>query len=72
MFYNTLVEALEFAGLTKQSVSTDRQPFVFPNSVYNTGTAANPVYVANTDRPTTDGTRNFGKQVTTKLKRITL
>ncbi|UKM65132.1 SusC/RagA family TonB-linked outer membrane protein [Flavobacteriaceae bacterium GSB9] len=68
VFYSTLVEALEFAGLTKNSVSTNRQPFIFPNSVYNTGTAENPVYVENTDRPTTDGTRNFWQTSYNEIK----
>ncbi|WP_242085766.1 SusC/RagA family TonB-linked outer membrane protein [Aestuariivivens sediminis] len=68
VFYSTLVEILEFAGLTKNSVSTNRQPFIFPNSVYNTGTAENPVYVENTDRPTTDGTRNFWQTSFNEIK----
>jgi len=68
VFYNTVVEALEFAGLTENSVSTNRQAFIFPNSVYNTGTAANPVYVENTNRPTTDGTRNFWQTSYNEIK----
>ena len=68
VFYNTVVEALEFAGLSEHSVSTNREPFIFPNSVYNTGTAADPVYVTNTDLPTTDGTRNFWQTSYNEIK----
>ncbi|QCX40082.1 SusC/RagA family TonB-linked outer membrane protein [Aureibaculum algae] len=59
VFYNQLVDALEFTGLSQHSVSAGRQPFVFPNSSYNTGTDAAPVYVANTNRLTSDGGNAF-------------
>ena len=59
VFYNNIVKALEFAGLTKHSVTSGRQPFVFPNSSYNTGTAADPVYTANNNRLTTGGGNAF-------------
>ena len=62
-----MVEALEFAGLTKNSVSTNRQPFIFPNSVYETAPGSG-VYVGNTDRPTTDGTRNFWQTSYNEIK----
>ncbi len=65
VFYSTVVEALEFAGLTKNSVSTNRQPFIFPNSVYETSPG---VFVENTDRPTTDGTRNFWQTSYNEIK----
>lgn len=65
VFYSTLVEALEFAGLTQNSVSTNRQPFIFPNSVYETSPG---VFVENTDRPTTDGTRNFWQTSYNEIK----
>ncbi|RAJ19991.1 TonB-linked SusC/RagA family outer membrane protein [Gelidibacter algens] len=58
VYYSTLVEALEFAGLTAHSASTNRQPFVFPNSSYETSPGSG-VYVANTDITTSSGGRNF-------------
>ncbi|WP_298555398.1 SusC/RagA family TonB-linked outer membrane protein [uncultured Algibacter sp.] len=67
VFYSTVVEALEFAGLTKNSVSTNRQAFIFPNSVYET-TPGSGVFVENTDRPTTDGTRNFWQTSYNEIK----
>lgn len=59
VFYNNLVKALEFTGLTKHSATSGRQAFVFPNSSYNTGTADAPVYVANDNRLTTGGGNAF-------------
>ncbi|WP_335965965.1 SusC/RagA family TonB-linked outer membrane protein [Galbibacter sp. PAP.153] len=56
VFYNNLVDALEFTGLTQHSVTSNRQPFIFPNSVYSDGNGG---YVENTDRPTTGGGNNF-------------
>lgn len=56
VFYNDLVNALEFHGLTQHSVTSNRQPFIFPNSVYSDGNGG---YVANTNRPTTGGGRAF-------------
>jgi len=56
VFYNNLVDALEFTGLTQHSATSGRQPFVFPNSVYDDGTGS---YVANTNRPTTGGGNTF-------------
>lgn len=67
VFYSTVVEALEFAGLTKNSVSTNRQPFLFPNSVYETAPGSG-VFVENTDRPTSDGTRNFWQNSYNEIK----
>ena len=58
VFYSTLVEALEFAGLTKYSASTNRQPFIFPNSVYESAPGSG-VYVDNTSLPTSGGSRTF-------------
>ncbi|RAV28584.1 SusC/RagA family TonB-linked outer membrane protein [Sinomicrobium soli] len=55
-FYNNVVDALEFTGLTQHSVTSNRQPFVFPNSVYSDGNGG---YVENTDRLTTGGGNAF-------------
>ncbi|TLP75643.1 SusC/RagA family TonB-linked outer membrane protein [Maribacter sp. ACAM166] len=55
VFFNDIVNALEFTGLTKHSASSDRQPFIWPNSVYEqSGT-----FVANTTRPTSGGGNAF-------------
>ncbi|HET8737133.1 MAG TPA: SusC/RagA family TonB-linked outer membrane protein [Pricia sp.] len=56
VFYNTLVDALEFTGLTKHSATSNRQPFIFPNSVYADGNGG---FVENTNRPTSGGGNNF-------------
>ncbi|SFS60402.1 SusC/RagA family TonB-linked outer membrane protein [Lutibacter maritimus] len=56
VFFNSLVDALEFTGLTQHSVSANRQPFVFPNSSYSDGNGG---YVANTNRLTSDGGNDF-------------
>ena len=52
VFYNNIVGALEFTGLTQHSATSNRQPFLFPNSVYADGSGG---FVANTDRPTSGG-----------------
>ncbi|NMC41563.1 MAG: SusC/RagA family TonB-linked outer membrane protein, partial [Bacteroidales bacterium] len=46
---------LLFTGIGELSASNGRERFVFPNSVINTGTAENPVYVPNTNITTQDG-----------------
>ena len=56
VFFNGLVDALEFTGLTQHSVTANRQPFVFPNSSYSDG---NDGFVANTNRLTSDGGNDF-------------
>ena len=58
VYYSTLVEALEFAGLTAHSASSNREPFVFPNSSYETAPGSG-VYVENTNITTSGGNRNF-------------
>ncbi|SMC61678.1 SusC/RagA family TonB-linked outer membrane protein [Cellulophaga tyrosinoxydans] len=56
VFFNDIVNALEFTGLTKHSASAGRQPFVFPNSVYSDGNGG---FVPNTDRLTSGGGNAF-------------
>lgn len=56
VYYSTLVNALEFTGSTQHSASTNRQPFVFPNSSY---LDANGNYVANTNILTSSGAFDF-------------
>lgn len=46
---------LLFTGIGELSAINGRERFVFPNSSINTGTAENPVYVANTNITTQDG-----------------
>ncbi|WP_418499557.1 SusC/RagA family TonB-linked outer membrane protein [Flagellimonas sp.] len=55
-FYNSIVDAMEFTGLTQHSASSNRQPFIFPNSSYSDGNGG---YVANMDRPTSSGGNAF-------------
>ena len=56
VYYNSLVDALEFTGSTQHSVSSGRQPFVFPNSSYE---SAPGIYTENTNITTADGSFNF-------------
>ena len=56
VFFNDIVNALEFTGLTKHSASSDRQPFIWPNSVYADGSGG---FIANTTRPTSGGGNAF-------------
>ncbi len=56
VFFNNLVDAMEFTGLTQHSATAGRQPFVFPNSSYMDGSGN---YVANTDRLTSGGGNAF-------------
>ncbi|MDX1363774.1 MAG: SusC/RagA family TonB-linked outer membrane protein [Arenibacter latericius] len=56
VFFNDIVNALEFTGLTKHSATAGRQPFVFPNSSYSDGSGG---YVANTNRLTSGGGNAF-------------
>ncbi|WP_442590426.1 SusC/RagA family TonB-linked outer membrane protein [Pedobacter sp. AW31-3R] len=46
--YSEVVPRMYTAGTHPATVEYNRQPFIFPNSVINTGTAENPVYVENT------------------------
>jgi len=55
-YYNNLVDALEFTGSTLHSASAGREPFVFPNSVYEYTPG---VWSENTNITTSDGGYNF-------------
>lgn len=55
-YYNNLVDALEFTGSTQHSASAGREPFVFPNSVYEYTPG---VWSENTNITTSDGGINF-------------
>jgi outer membrane receptor protein involved in Fe transport len=56
---NAIGGALDFTGSSWHSAQNGRQDFVIPNSVINTGTADNPVYVPNTNVVTRSAGRNF-------------
>ena len=53
-YYNNLVDALEFTGSTQHSASAGREPFVFPNSVYEYTPG---VWSENTNITTSNGDR---------------
>ncbi|MBB2150921.1 SusC/RagA family TonB-linked outer membrane protein [Pedobacter gandavensis] len=46
--YSEVVPRMYTAGTHPATAAYNREPFIFPNSVINTGTAAQPVYVENT------------------------
>lgn len=46
--YSEVVPRMYTAGTHPATIAYDRQPFIFPNSVINTGTAKDPIYVENT------------------------
>jgi TonB-linked SusC/RagA family outer membrane protein len=59
VYYSQLGDAMEFTGRSMESASANRQDFVFPNSVINTGTEAAPVYTPNTNITVTAGNQDF-------------
>ncbi|MDD7914746.1 SusC/RagA family TonB-linked outer membrane protein [Polaribacter ponticola] len=59
VYYSQLADNMEFTGRSIESASANRQDFVFPNSVINTGTDAAPVYVANNNITVTAGNQDF-------------
>lgn len=56
VFYNNIVDLIEFTGLSKHSATSGRGPFVFPNSSYSDGSGG---YTANNNRLTTGGGNAF-------------
>ena len=54
VYYEQGSDAMEFTGRSLESASANRQDFVFPNSVVETG-AGTGVFVPNTNIPITDG-----------------
>ncbi|MCX6321500.1 MAG: SusC/RagA family TonB-linked outer membrane protein [Bacteroidia bacterium] len=54
---NAVGTSLDFTGTSWHSAQNGRQNFVIPNSVINTGTTANPVYVTNTNVITRNASR---------------
>jgi len=59
VIFSQSLQAATAAGVSAFSTSSDRQRFIFPNSVINTGTAANPVYTPNTTVSVKDGALGF-------------
>ncbi|MFC2104945.1 SusC/RagA family TonB-linked outer membrane protein, partial [Bacteroidota bacterium] len=59
VYYEEGSDAMEFTGRSKASVSANREDFVIPNSVINTGTDDVPVYVANTSVPVQGGRQSY-------------
>ena len=59
VIFSQSLQSATAAGVSQFSVSSDRQRFIFPNSVINTGTAANPVYTPNTTVSVQDGALGF-------------
>lgn len=57
--YNGIGPDMDFTGISYRSGQNGRRPFVFPNSVYNAGTAAVPKYVDNTNIYTQSGGYGF-------------
>ncbi|MFV0247439.1 MAG: SusC/RagA family TonB-linked outer membrane protein [Tenacibaculum sp.] len=65
VFFNDLVNALEFTGLIQQSVQSGRKAFVFPNSSYSDGKGG---YIANTNRLTSGGGNDFWSNAYGRIK----
>ncbi|TWJ03582.1 TonB-linked SusC/RagA family outer membrane protein [Mucilaginibacter frigoritolerans] len=57
--YQQGLSAATAAGTSGISAQAGRQVFVFPNSVINTGSSANPVYTPNTNTTVLDGNLGF-------------
>lgn len=60
--YNGIGPDMDFSGLSIRSAQNSRQPFVFPNSVYDDGTGK---YVTNTDVYTTGGYNFWSQNINT-------
>ena len=58
VYYNNLVDALEFTGSTQYSTTSGRQPFVFPNSSIETVPGSG-IFTPNTNITTADGGYTF-------------
>ena len=66
-FYAGLGPDMDFSGISARSAEYGRQRFVFPNSVYQSGTDSkgNPVYTPNTNILVSDGNYGFWTGKTT-------
>lgn len=61
---------MAFTGISDITSWTGREKFVYPNSVINTGTAADPVYVPNTNIQTNDGSVDFWTQTYRNVSQV--
>jgi len=59
VIYNGLGSYMDFGGSSAVSASAGRQIFIYPNSVLQSGTAAQPVYTPNTSVPVYKGGYDF-------------
>jgi TonB-linked SusC/RagA family outer membrane protein len=64
IYYAQGFDAMEFTGRSVESVSSDRQDFVFPNSSYETPEG----FVENTNIPVTGGRMNFWQNTYNEIK----
>lgn len=64
VFYAQGFDAMEFTGRSMESVSSDRQDFVFPNSSYKSGDT----YVENTNISVTNGKMGFWQNTYNEIK----
>ena len=65
VYYAQGSDAMEFTGRSQESVSSNRQDFVFPNSVIETSPG---VFVQNTNLPITGGRQSFWTNVYNEIK----
>nr|WP_321451782.1 SusC/RagA family TonB-linked outer membrane protein [uncultured Carboxylicivirga sp.] len=65
VYYAQGLDRMEFTGRSMESVSSDRQDFVWPNSVIETSPG---VYVENTNIPITDGKMKFWQNRYNEIK----
>jgi TonB-linked SusC/RagA family outer membrane protein len=61
---------MAFTGISAITAWAGREKFVYPNSVINTGTAENPVYVPNTNIQTNDGNVDFWTQTYRNVSQV--
>ena len=64
IYYSQGFDAMEFTGRSVESVSADRQDFVFPNSSYETAEG----FVANTNIPVAGARMNFWQNQYNEIK----
>ena len=65
VYYEQGSDAMEFTGRSVESASSDRQDFVFPNSVIETSPG---VFTPNTNIPVTDGRQDFWTNTYNEIK----
>ena len=70
VYYEQGSDAMEFTGRSVESVSADRQDFVFPNSVYQSGVDddGNPIYTENNSVTVSNGRMGFWQNAYNDVK----